>query len=332
MKKVFVLFVCIMMLCGCGKTNEEKIIKEFESAVNGSKSYELNGSLDIYNDDDTFTYAIDVGYKKKDMYKVILVNQINSHEQIILKNNEGVYVVTPSLNKSFKFQSEWPKNSSQSYILESLLTDLKRTEDRKYEETDDNYIITTKVDYPNNGNLSYQKLYFDKNMNLVKNEVFDINDKIRIKLIVNKIDYKANLDDEYFTLEQAIDSECCKTSNEETTSNFNEILYPLYIPNDTYLTAKETLNTENGQRSILTFSGEKDFVLVEEQALANNEFEIIPIYGDPLMMNGTVGALSGNSIYWTNNNVDYYIASSNLTQEELLNVANSISNTIVTGK
>ena len=50
------------------------------------------------------------------------------------------------------------------------------------------------------------------------------------------------------------------------------------------------------------------------------------------MMNGTIGALSGNAIYWTSNNVDYYLAGSSLTSEELLSVANSISNTIVTGK
>ena len=50
------------------------------------------------------------------------------------------------------------------------------------------------------------------------------------------------------------------------------------------------------------------------------------------MLNGSIGALSGNSIYWTHNNVDYYLAGSDLSQEELLNVANSISNTIVTEK
>ena len=32
-------------------------------------------------------------------------------EQIILKNDEGVYVLSPNLNKSFKFQSKRPYNN-----------------------------------------------------------------------------------------------------------------------------------------------------------------------------------------------------------------------------
>ena len=331
MKKVFVLILGILLLCGCGKKTDEKLFQEFKSTVNGSKSYLLNGSLEIYNDQDTFTYAISVGYKKKDMYKVSLTNQVNSHEQIILKNEDGVYVITPSLNKSFKFQSSWPNNSSQSYILESILSDLENTENKEFNENDENYILKSNVSYPNNKSLTYQKLYFDKNYELKKNEVYDSNDNLKIRVTINSIDYKANLDDDYFTLDNSIDENCCGVNDSET-SEFNDILYPLYIPNDTYLTTKETISTENGNRAILTFSGSKDFVLVEENSVVNSEFEVIPIYGDPLMLNGSIGALSGNSIYWTNNNVDYYLAGADLTQEELLSVANSITNTIVTGK
>ena len=92
MKKIIVLFFTIILLSGCGKSNEEKVFDKFKSSVNESKSYLLNGSLEIYNDQDTFNYAITVGYKKKDMYKVSLTNQVNSHQQIILKNEDGVYV------------------------------------------------------------------------------------------------------------------------------------------------------------------------------------------------------------------------------------------------
>lgn len=329
MKKIITLILCILLLSGCGKSKEEKLISEFKSDVNSSKSYLLEGSLELYNGDDTYTYTVKVGYKKKDMYKVNLTNQVNNHEQIILKNTEGVYVITPSLNKSFKFQSEWPNNSSQSYILESILNDLTTTEDKSYEETDDYYIVKSNVSYPNNPNLTYQKIYFDKNMNLKKNEVYDKDNILKIKVSVNNIDYKANLEDDYFALDASINEDCCNTSE---TAEFKDILYPLYIPTDTYLTTKETVNTDAGTRAILTFSGSKDFVLVEEASNPKTEFETIPVYGDPIMMNGSVGALSGNSLYWSANNVDYYLAGSNMSEEELLSVANSISNTIVTGK
>ena len=54
-----------------------------------------------------------------------MTNKSNNHEQIILKNKEGLYVITPSLNKSYKFESTWPDNSSQAYILSSIIKDIK---------------------------------------------------------------------------------------------------------------------------------------------------------------------------------------------------------------
>src|SRR5574344_1307568 len=197
MKKVLILLVCILLLSGCGKTTEEKLIKEFTNNVNSSKSYSLSGSLEIMNDEDTFNYSVEVGYKKKDLYKVKLTNTINQHDQVILKNSEGVYVITPSLNKSFKFQSEWPNNSSQAYLLASILSDLNETKDHHYAEEGDYYIVQTDVNYPNNSDLSYQKLYFDKDFNLKKNEVFNVDNQVRVRFVISDIDYKANLNDDY---------------------------------------------------------------------------------------------------------------------------------------
>ena len=328
MKKIILLLSCILLLSGCAKNSEDKLLKKFESDVNSSKSYTLSGSLEILNDEDTFNYSVEVGYKKKDLYKVKLVNTTNNHEQIILKNTEGVYVITPSLNKSFKFQSEWPNNSSQIYILSSILSDLTSTENKNFSTESDYLIIQSDVSYPNNPDLAYQKLYFDKDYNLKKNEVYNLDNKLRIRFVISNIDYKANLDDNYFNVENNVDANCCAAEKESAA--LDEIIYPLYIPSDTYLTAKETISTDQGNRAILTFAGSKEFVLIEEPTVANSEFETIPVYGDPIMMNGTIGALSGNSMYWTANNVDYYLAGSDLSTEELLSVASSISTTLVT--
>ena len=330
MKKVLILFFLVLLVSGCGKKSNETVVKDFEKKVNSSKSYKLDGSLEIFNDEDTFTYKIDVSYLKSDNYKVVLVNQINNHEQVILKNADGTYVVTPSLNKSFKFQSDWPNNGSQSYLLSSLITDLKNMEKQEITTKDNEYIVKTNVNYPNNQELNYQLIYLDKDANLKKVEVFNGNDVVKIKLVVNNIDYKAGLDDNDFKLDSLIKEDCCS----ETTTNsiLEEIMYPLYVPTDTYLSSKEILDTDSGNRAILTFGGAKEFVLVEEMSKPLEEFEIIPVYGEPLMLNDTIAALSGNSLYWTSNNIDYYLASGNLTSTELLTIAESIGSTITTLK
>ena len=56
------------------------------------KSYYIEGKMEIINNEDIYKYDVKVSFKEKDYYKVSLKNESNSHEQIILKNDDGVYV------------------------------------------------------------------------------------------------------------------------------------------------------------------------------------------------------------------------------------------------
>ena len=103
-----------------------------------------------------------------------------------------VIVVTPSLNKSFKFQSDWPKNNSQIYLLSSILNDIKNDTERKFEEKDGNYIFTTKVNYPNNTELSKQVITLDNKLNLKTIEVQNNNGITQMTMKFDNIDYNSN--------------------------------------------------------------------------------------------------------------------------------------------
>ncbi len=354
MKKLLCLLVMMLMLVGCGATKSENVINDFKKDVTKSKAYLIKGSMKLINDEDTFTYDIEAAYKKDDLYRVSLINKINNHEQIILKNESGVYVITPSLNKSFKFQSDWPNNSSQAYLLSTLVNDLEVTTEPKLEQKNKKYIVTADVDYPNNPSLKYEKIYFSKDMVPEKVEVYSEDDNLKIEVVFKSIDYKATFKDNYFELDSNLDEDCCKEEikeekNEETTkeedldddlteenkkknekteetAEINDIIYPLYIPTNTYLSTKDVINVDSGQRAILTFSGDKSFILVQEPVSIPDEFEIIPVYGEPYLLNDSYGALSANSLTWITNNKEYYLSSNKLTSEEILNIASSLSN------
>lgn len=354
MKKYFILIaVALLTLTGCGKMKLEDAVKDFTKSVESSKSYKLNGTMEINSGEEVFTYNIDTYFLKDDFYKVILVNQTNNHEQVILKNTDGLYVVTPSLNKSFKFDSVWPANSSQAYLLQNLVNDIKNDNNVEFETVDNGYIIKCKVNYPNNEELSYQKIYFDKDMKPEKVEVYGEDDIVKIKVTFKTVDLKAKLDEDDFKLEDLIDTtnqnndptesnnddtctegECndqntCEGSNckdETTSSTLDSIIYPLYIPSNTHLSSSETVTTESGDRVILTFAGDKNFVIVEETASVSDEFEIIPVFGDPLMLDKTIAAMSSNSISWHSENVNYYLVSSDLSSNEMVSVAKSLGN------
>lgn len=96
MKKIFKIccFLVVFLIAGCGVYNQDNVIKDLNKKINSTKSYLANGTLEIMNNEDTYTYDIEVSYQADNYYKVKLVNNTNNHEQVILKNDDGVYVVT----------------------------------------------------------------------------------------------------------------------------------------------------------------------------------------------------------------------------------------------
>lgn len=380
MKKYIIILCMFLGLCGCGKS--DNVIKKFQNKIEKADNYILKGNMSIVSNEDTFTYKVEASKSKEGYYKVSLINQTNNHEQVILKNKDGVYVVTPDLNKSFKFQSDWPNNGSQSYLIDVLLNDVIN-DDKVHVEKD---YIQCKVNYPNNNTLYSEKIYLDKDYGVKKVEVLDQDGNVKITLNVNSINYKAKFKDEYFSLESLISEDEVKDeqdnidkkntsttkknngettttttttkvgdennttttttttkvqseenndikendANEENTSNIlKDIIYPLYVPQNTHLSTEDTISTDNGNRAILTFSGDSPFVLIEEVSRRFDELEIIPVNGEPLIMSDCIAALSNNSLYWTSNGIDYYLSSNSLDGKELMTIAEGLTGTSV---
>ena len=238
-----------------------------------------------------------------------------------------VIVLTPSLNKSFKFQSEWPYNNSQSYLLQTVIQDLKNDENLGFEENNDGYIFTSTVNYANNPNLVKQKVYLDKDLNIKEVIVLNNEDVMQMKMTYNSIDYKATFDDSYFTLKGNMSNVDTNT----TSKSLDSIIYPMYVPANTYLSGQEKIMVEDGERVILTFNGDSPFMVIQETIKPTEELLTIPMYGEPYIVTGTVGALSDSSVTWVNNGVEFYVVSDVLNTNDLLQVANSIG-TLPVGK
>ena len=310
-------------MTGCFNKDSNDIVKTLTKKIEKCDSYHITGELEIINHEDSYLYDIDVSYAKEDKFRVSFKNKTNNHEQIILKNDEGVFVLTPSLNKSFKFQSEWPYNNSQSYLLQTVLKDIKNDNSKTVETEKDQYIITTTVNYSNNKNLVKQKIYIDKKGNIKKVEVLNDDNIIKMKMTYNNIDYKATFDKNYFDLNQNM-SYNSKTEV-ETVKEIEDIIYPMYMPENTYLESQDTVALEDGERVILTFAGDSPFMIVEETVSLEEEYVTIPVYGEPEMFLGTIGSVTDNSASWIVNGIEYYAVSDTLSSDELLQVVNSIS-------
>lgn len=381
------IFISIFSLVGCSIKKSGNVLEKLEKKLKNADSYYIEGTMEIMNNEDTYTYDVKVSYKKTDYYRIELVNKLNNHEQVILRNDEGVYVVTPSLNKSFKFQSDWPYNNSQIYLLNSILEDLLEDENREFKTKGDGYYYSSEVHYPNNKSLVKQKVYIDKDVNIEKAEVVDKDDNIQIVMEFNKIEYNKKFDKNYFELSNLLkisnsndrkenttnnkntsmdntkkqdnsdnennninennnttntennnsentnnneqsqeqDNNTSEETKTKTTATINDIIYPMYLPSNTYLTSQEKVDTKDGQRLILTFGGDSSFVLVEETANTLDEGMIIPVNGEFDFLTDVIGVIGTNSLSWHSSGIDYYMASDSITTAELVSIARSIS-------
>ncbi len=324
MKKIFFLVMTLMFmitLSGCGTSKEDDVVKSLTKKISSAESYSITGTFELINNEENYTYDINVNYKSAEKFKVSLVNKVNNHEQIILRNESGVYVLTPSLNKSFKFQSDWPYNNSQTYILQTLVKDIENDSEKDVKKLDDGYVITTSVNYSNKQDLVKQNIFLDKDINITKIEVLNSENQAKIVMNFNKIEFNSTINDDIFNIDNNVFS---NEDNEKTVNTIDGIVFPMYVPIDTYLTSQDVISVDGGERAILTFSGEKPFTIIQE-TISNTDILNMNVDGEPQMIMDTIGVLSDSYVSWISGGMEYYVISEDLTQDELLTVANSIS-------
>ena len=342
-----IMIIGVFAISGCGKTSESDVIKDLTKKINDSKAYYVDGTLEIVNNEDVYTYNVNVSYKEKDNYKVSLVNTVNNHEQIILRNSDGVYVVTPRINKSFKFQSDWPYNNSQVYLLGPLLDDITNDVNRTFEKVDDGSKIIVAANY-GTAKITMKFNKIDLNSKFNDNH-FELKQIIDIKEdnTDNTTNRENNSDENKNTTDNKVEdnsttennntnvnenkntnenkNEDKKSSETKQTSSIEDVIYPMYIPANTYLSNKEKVSKEDGERLILTFDGDNPFMLIEETVTYEKEHLIVPTYGELEVMASTVAIVNDNSVNWIDNNIEYYVVSDKLSKSELLDIARSIS-------
>ena len=134
MKKIYIgiaaAVVIVIAALTFFKMKDSSLDKVIEK-VKAYDKYALTCNMEMVENDELKSYLVNVSYlkeKKNEYYKVELYDKSLNQSQIIVKNPDGVFVLTPTLNQIFKFQSEWPNNSPKPYIYQSLMAEATNME------------------------------------------------------------------------------------------------------------------------------------------------------------------------------------------------------------
>lgn len=344
-KRFLMLFVLaiLLVLGGCGKPSKEDVMKKLSNKWNETKGYELNASMEIKTGAEPRVYDVEVWHTKPEFYRVNVTQSGNNDSQMIVRNEEGVFVITPSLGKTYKFQSDWPAQNSQGYLIGTLTEDMKADKDAVMEEKEKEYVFETATRNNHKKLLPTQKIHIDKKTLLpTKVTIHDETGEEKISITFAKI----SLGVEHKAKDYAVEMEKPKAENDQAESDGEEAepdtdtdtegaetdkapdqqtYYPAVNWEGTTLADEQSLMTENGQRILMTFSGEKEYVVIQEPAEKPMNQLPVSVEGDPVDLGFAVAALTDQSIHWEMNGVSFFVASETLSQEELITVANSMT-------
>lgn len=318
----------VLLLSACGEKSHEDVVKKLDGKLEELEGYKVEADMVMKTGQEDQTYGIDVWHKKDDMYRVALSNtEDEKGNQIILKNEDGVFVLTPALDKSFKFQTDWPHNSSQPYLFQSLVKDIKEDEEAEFETTDNHYVFKTTTNYQSNNNLPYQEIYIDKKeFTPTQVKVMDKDKQALVEVNFSEFNINPSFEEKDFVLEENMEtnSEVAETSATPEEDEEMSVVFPENTVG-AELTEKKEVQLEDGKRVILTYAGEKNFTLVgEKRTSAETLSSPQEVQGDIVNLGHAVGALSNNAIEWHFEGTDYYLASEELTKDELVDVAQSV--------
>ncbi|HWL22745.1 MAG TPA: outer membrane lipoprotein carrier protein LolA [Ureibacillus sp.] len=319
-----VLLLGVLVIAACGNQSKEDVLKDLSNKWSNVNGYELDATMEIKTGSEPRIYDVNVWHTKPDFYRVKVTQKGEDVTQMIIRNKEGVFVVTPSLRKTYKFQSEWPKQNSQAYLIGALGEDLLADENVTMEEDENNYIFQAATRNNHKSVMPSQVITVDKKTKLPKT-VSVLNEAGEEQLLItfSKIDLGTQHKEEEFAVEKFAEQNSNTTGAIETQEF--QVHYPVLQWEGTTLMDEKKIVEDGTERVILTFEGEKSFTLME-QPIVYDEESTVPVFapGDPADLGFTIGAITDNSISWEQNGVSFFLATNNLSREEMIEVASSV--------
>ncbi len=320
---LLVIALLVTALAACGSKSQKDVLSDLEKTMDKMSGYKSEATMTLQTGENPLTYEIEIWHKKPSFYRVSLKNAEKDQSQMILRNSEGVFVLTPALNKSFRFQSDWPENSSQVYLMESLISDILMDEDRNFKTGEKGYVFNTKTNYQNK-NLYQQEITLDKS-NLLPNKVkvMDKDMKVLVDVKFKKTKLNSKFDDGAFDMERNMESAQLEVPTMATGEREFTPVFPEFVPEGT--TLMNQVANSSGNEVILTYAGDKSFTIIQRQATVAPATKMLTMNeGDLVDLGFAVGVLNGTTLSWSVDGVDYYLASNDLTEEDMASIASSM--------
>ncbi|WP_136606769.1 DUF4367 domain-containing protein [Paenibacillus dokdonensis] len=356
MSWVLAMILCVtVVFAGCGKKDAASVVKGLNNVADTLQSkegsYKGMGKMTLFTGEKPQEYNIEVWYQNPSYYRISLTNAQKDVTQIVLRNDDGVFVLTPSLNKSFRFKSDWPENQGQVYLYQTLVQGILSDSTRQFATDKDSYVFDVAANY-HSQSLVRQKIWLSKDNYAPKQvQVSDAEAHVMVEVKFSEFKFDAKFDKDSFDMKRnmtALDDPTLGTVM-QVDENGNPIsaddpkaegasaaapkelgdfgmIVPVYLPDG--VENKDTNKMENSENHtvILRYDGTYQYTIMESRSQDKAVFSLAS--GTVVDLGFTSALLTGDdqkTLTWMNDDgIEFRITSANLPVDEMTKIAASL--------
>lgn len=307
-------------LVACGEVEVQEIHEVLAEKQRELTSYQANAKMVVYSSQQPTEYNVAISYQAPHFYRIELANASKTMQQIVIRNEQGVFLVTPHLNKTFRFQSNWPSANGQVYLYQSLLDAITKDPTGPVVKSQDgkSWTFDVKASYP-------QRMYARQLIRLDTTtyapqsvEVYDEHGKKWISVHFEQFTNGTQIAADQFHVPKFT------SKNEQSTiADDFQSLEPAYLPPGVEKIEERTITHDGRSAWVQRYAGAYEFSFW----MLNPSRQEATVWGNQLLnVNGVFGVeKSGQTIAWWDNDKEYRLHSFNLPVSELIRIADSIS-------
>jgi outer membrane lipoprotein-sorting protein len=340
------IVLCVaVVLAGCGKKEVGDVVKDLENVVGKLDSYKASGSMLLHTGQQPLEYQVEVWFQDPHYYRIALTNVKKDITQIVLRNDDGVFVLTPHLNKSFRFQSDWPDHQGQVYLYQTLVKSILKDNERLYtvDEKSKAYVFDVSADYENSS-LVRQKIWLNHNTYAPEHvEISDENANVMVVVEFDHFEFDKEFEKDSFEMQRNMTSWNLQSlpvmgemdeeelegeaSENEVEQHFG-IMTPMYTPEGVEQVEIKEMKLGEDQAVLLRYEGEYNYTIVQARPQSKT-VSILP--GTLIDLHFTLGVMTGTDhkmLRWISDGVEFRLSTGDLPQSEMIQIAQSVQGQI----
>lgn len=326
MRKSFVLLMVAILvlsigLTGCGKRTQESVMKDLQGVQKDLKSYESKAMMQVQTPQSSTKYYIETSYQAPHNYRIALGNEKKEITQVIIRNDEGIFVVNPQLKKSFRFKGDWTENQGgHVYLYHAMVNRILEVKDKEFSMKDGTVTFEMSMT-PENPLITKQKITLD-DKKLYPKQVMLIGKDDQPVVTVDYQDFKTgvNFKKDQFTPEGAMAFAGNSVTVSAGKTDFG-VIEPAYVPQGMALKDVKELN--GAMYLVYQDKAGKAMTIVERRPNPGTyplpESTVYDLYGAPAIV---TGAGDVKTMYWTHQGIEFSMTAA-LSVQELTRIAQS---------